>query len=179
MINGELRPTFLAERATRLRARVSLSDLTEAVRQWMYLAAWLEERGLTSLAQCTTAVWTAYDQHLLAAGSSRERVLEILGTLTRLWAFDQLSARPTGVSRPPWDELGADDYLPAVSSAGSGENASEPLAEETMGPLLVWALRMVDDLADDILAGHTDTKRLAETGRTIPSTPAGQAALEA
>ncbi|UXY24323.1 hypothetical protein N8I84_40940 [Streptomyces cynarae] len=36
---------------------------------------------------------------------------------------------------PPWDELGADDYLPAVSSAGSGENASEPLAEETMGGL--------------------------------------------
>lgn len=103
MINGELRPTFLAERATRLRARVNLDDLTEAVRQWMYLAAWLEERGLTSLAQCTTAVWTAYDQRLLAAGSSRERVLEILGTFTRLWAFDQLSARPMGISRPPWD----------------------------------------------------------------------------
>lgn len=179
MINGELRPTYLAERATRLRARISLSDLTEAVRQWMYLAAWLEERGLTSLAQCTTAVWTAYDQHLLAAGSSRERVLDILGTLTRLWAFDQLSARPAGVSRPPWDELGADDYLPAASSAGGGENTSEPIAEATMGPLLVWALRMVDDLADDILAGHTDTKRLAETGRTIPSTSAGQAALDA
>ena len=50
-------------------------------------------------------------------------------------AFDQLSARPNGIERPPWEELGIDDYLPAATTAG-GENATEPLAEQTIGPLL-------------------------------------------
>ena len=33
-----------------------------------------------------------------------------------------------------------------------GENSIEPITPETMGPLLIWALRVVDDFADDILA---------------------------
>ena len=98
--------------------------------------------------------------------------------LTRLWAFDQLSARPNGIGRPPWDELGVDDYLPAATSAG-GENATEPLAEQTMGPLLIWAMRMVDDLSGDILAAWAERQRLTEMARTNTATPAGHAALEA
>src|SRR2546430_6356954 len=54
-------------------------------------------------------------------------VLKILVPLTRLWAFDQLSARPNGIARPPWDELGVDDYLPAATapSGRSEEHTSE------------------------------------------------------
>ncbi|MFI9255162.1 hypothetical protein [Streptomyces sp. NPDC053069] len=89
----------------------------------------------------------------------------------RLWAFDRLSARPTGIALPPWHELGADDFVPAASSSGSGENTSEVPAEETMGPLLVWALRMVDDFAQDILVGFADTQRLAEAGQDEPQHP--------
>lgn len=48
-----------------------------------------------------------------------------------------------------------------------------------MGPLLVWALRMADDLAETSSQASPRPQRRAETGRTIPSTSAGQAALEA
>ena len=48
-----------------------------------------------------------------------------------------------------------------------------------MGPLLIWAMRVVDDLSADILAAWTERRRLLERARTATSTPAGQAALEA
>ncbi|MEU6191990.1 hypothetical protein [Nocardia sp. NPDC047038] len=49
--------------------------------------------------------------------------------LTRLWAFDQLSSHPAGIGQPPWDAHGVDDYLPAATTTGGGENTTEPLAE--------------------------------------------------
>ncbi|MFI6797599.1 hypothetical protein [Streptosporangium canum] len=179
MINGELRPAFLVERSSRLRSRLGLTALTETIRQWIHLATWLDSRGIDSLAACDASVLHDYGLHLSRQDRGRQRAYAILSTVTRLWAFDELSARPAGIGRPPWDELGADDYLPAVSSSSGGENTTEPLAAETMGPLLVWAMRMVDDFADDILAAWAETQRLKAAGRSNASTPAGEAALHA
>ena len=107
-------------------------------------------------------------------------MLRILLSLTRLWAFDQLSARPSGIGRPPWEELGLEGYLPAAAAAGGGgENTTEPVAVQTMGPLLIWAMRMVEDLSGDIFAAQAERQRLIEAGRTATCTPAGQDALKA
>ncbi|WP_037886473.1 hypothetical protein [Streptomyces sp. NRRL S-646] len=101
----------------------------------------------------------------------------MLNALTRLWAYDELSARPAGVGRPPWDEFGADDYLPAATSQG-GENTTEILAEQTMGPMLVWAIRMIDDFADDILAAWQERHRLVTVACSNPANQAGKEALD-
>ncbi|MGA8016406.1 MAG: integrase, partial [Candidatus Dormiibacterota bacterium] len=177
LVNGQLRPSFLQERSTRMRGRLSLSEIYNTAIQWKQLTRWLEARGIRSLADCDTGVLHDYGQHLRDTHHSRGQVLKILAPLTRLWAFDQLSARPNRIGRPPWDELGVDDYLPAATSSG-GENATEPLAEQTMGLLLIWAMRMVDDLAGDILAAWAERERLTEVARTSTATPAGQAALQ-
>ncbi|MFE7277836.1 integrase [Streptomyces sp. NPDC057623] len=179
MINGQLRPTFLKERAGRLRARLAGESTGDSLGFWMALGAWLETRDIHTLADCDSGVLHEYGLRMRDSGNSRDHVQKILGSLTRLWAFDQLSARPAGIGRPPWDELGADDYLPQASSA-AGENSTEPLVEQTMGPLLVWAMRMIDDLADDILAAWSETKRisdLAERNR-YTATASGKAALD-
>jgi hypothetical protein len=178
MINGQLRPTFLRERGNQLRGRLSADRTADTVTKWMNLTIWLETHGITTLADCDSSVLHEYGQHLLGEHRSRGTVKHILGAMTRLWAFDQLSARPTGIGRPPWDELGADDYLPAATSSG-GENITEPLAEGTMGPLLVWAIRMVDDFADDIFAAWAETQRLSAIARTATSSPQSLAALHA
>jgi hypothetical protein len=178
LINGQLRPTFLAERGTRLRSRISVESLKETVQQWMHLANWLAARGICTLADCDTGVLHDYGQHLLVLHAKRNRLHDILVSLTRLWAFDQLSARPAGIGCPPWEVSGADEYLPAATSAG-GENETEPLAEQTMGPLLVWAMRLVEDFAEDIFAAWTETQRLVRAARTNPTTPTGHTALEA
>ena len=48
-----------------------------------------------------------------------------------------------------------------------------------MGPLLVWAIRMVDDLADDILAAWAESRRLADAARIASPGPIGYIALDA
>ncbi|MFC7585576.1 hypothetical protein ACFQYP_18890 [Nonomuraea antimicrobica] len=70
-------------------------------------------------------------------------------------------------------------FRTANQRCNGGENTTEPLAAETMGPLLVWAMRMVDDFADDILAAWAETQRLKAAACSNPSTPAGKAALHA
>jgi integrase len=179
LVNGQLRPTFLREHGPRMRGRLSTLQIYGTLRQWKHLAEWLAERGVTSLARCDAAVLHQYGQHVRDRRQSRARTLTILVSLTRLWAFDQLSARPNGIGRPPWDELGVDGYLPAATGTGGGENATEPLAEQTMGPLLIWAMRLVDGLSGDILAAWAERQRILDAARATAATPAGQAALEA
>ncbi|MFI7676369.1 integrase [Actinophytocola sp. NPDC049390] len=178
MINGQLRPTFLQTRGNRLRSRLSAAQIHETISAWIRPTIWLKTCGIRRLADCTTSVLDDYGQHLLSGHTNRNHTHKMLGAVTRLWAFDQLSARPAGIGRPPWDERGADDYLPAATTTG-GENETEPLAEQTMGPLLVWAMRMIDDLAEDILAAWAETRRLTEAARTTTGTPHGKAAVEA
>jgi hypothetical protein len=178
LINGQLRPTYLRECGTRLRARISLGEIDLAISQWIKLAAWLEGRGIYRLAECDTDVLHDYGEQCRDSGIGRQRVCKILGTVTRLWAFDQLSARPNGIGQPPWEDAGVDDYLPAATTLG-GENETEPLAEETMGPLLTWAMRVVDDLAEDIVTAWAERQRLTDIARTSAATEAGAAALRA
>ncbi len=179
LINGQLRPTFLRGHSRRMRGRPSMTEVDGTLAQWRQLARWLEERGIRSLADCDAGVLDDYSQHLRDTGQSRKRVLVSLVALTRLWALDQLSARPNGIACPPWEDLGLDDYLPAATSTGGGENATEPLAEQTIGPLLTWAIRLVEDLSGDILAGWAERQRLIKAARANAAAPAGLAALEA
>lgn len=179
MINGQLRPTYLKTRAPRSRARGGATDMRDTCREWMRLARWLHPRGITDLAACTAHEWNAYVSERLTEGGSRSHAERVLGWLTDLWAFDRLSARPLGIAPPPWEAEGIDDFLPATASESRGENATEPLDPQVLGPLLVWAIRVVEDFADDILAAWQENRRLTALAATTPATPAGQAALEA
>jgi hypothetical protein len=170
LVNGQLRPTFLRSRSSRMRGRLSAPEVHAVTERWRHLAAWLEQRGIRRLADCTADVLHDYGQRARDAGHSRSHVMKTLAALSRLWAFDQLSASPAGIGRPPWEELGTDGYLPAADGGG-GENTTEPLAEQTMGPLLVWAMRVVDDLSGDILAAWAERQRLVSAARAATGTP--------
>ncbi|MGW4651817.1 integrase [Kitasatospora sp. NPDC004289] len=178
LLNRELRNSFVRERGTRMRTRIAPVPTQDTVRAWMRLSHWLAKRQIDTLADCDRTVLHEYGRQLLEAGTGRRDTQAKLIALTRLWAFDQLTGHPAGIARPPWDEVGMDDYLPAATTTG-GENAREVLAEETMGPLLVWAIRLVEDLADDILAAHAEARRLRDTARAQQATPAGRQALNA
>jgi hypothetical protein len=179
LINGQARPTLLQAHGARMRARLSMPHVYGTLQNWRRLVEWLEGRGIRSLADCSMAVLHDYGQHVLDEGRSRQYTLGILMSLTRLWAFDQMSARPSGIGRPPWEELGVEGYLPATAAARGGENSTEPVAEQTMGPLLIWAMRMVEDLSEDIFAAQAERQRIIEAARAAVPTPEGKAALEA
>ena len=145
----------------------------------MRLARWLHERGITSIAACTRADWQAYAAWRTGEGMSRDRARKILGQLTGLWAFDQLTGRPAGSPGRPGTARASTSYLPAAGGAGGGENATEPLDPQAIGPLLVWAIRITEDFADDILAAWAENRRLTALAETVSGSSAGMAALEA
>ena len=59
------------------------------------------------------------------------------------------------------------------------ENLTEPLGPAGDRPLLVWAMSMVDDFADDILAAWQARQHLVEKADASESSPAGLAAVRA
>ncbi|MGW6209819.1 integrase [Streptomyces sp. NPDC055089] len=178
LLNGQLRPTYLRERGVRARGRGSADEMRETCAEWMGLARWLHARGINDLQSCTDAHWSAYTAKRFTT-LSRHSAEEVLSRLTDLWAFDQLCTQPVGAPQPPWEREGIDNYLPASGGRDSGENSAEPLDPSVLGPLLVWATRMVDDFADDILAAWAERRRLIQLAVDEPSTPAGLSALDA
>lgn len=177
MINGRLRPTYLKDRGVRARSRGSAGDMRDACNEWMRLARWLNKRRITSLADCTEDVWRAYVSERQLDGVSRDHAMETCSTLSDLWAFDQLNARPSGIARPPWEAEGVDDFLPSADVSAHGENNTEPLDPQVLGPLLVWAIRFVDDFADDVLAAWAERRRLFKVAAANKTSPEGREAL--
>ncbi|MFJ6011482.1 integrase [Streptomyces sp. NPDC092952] len=150
MINRALPDDFLVGRVPTWRTRQSPGKLYATVQRWRALAEWLVKRDITTLAQCTTEDVRAFALDNLRTPKSREYAGSFLTSISRLWAFDFYGAQPLGIGEPPWHWEGIDDFLPAATARG--ENATEPITAATMGPLLIWALRVVDDFAEDIMS---------------------------
>ncbi len=176
LINGTLSHSFLRGRGGSWQAHTSAGKLSSTLWWWRTLARWLDERGVSAIAAITPRLLDEFARSYKDQGRSRNYVNAALTAVTRLWAFDQLSASPAGMCEPPWELEGVDDYLPAETS--TGENATDPITEQTMGPLLIWAMRVVDDLADDILAAWSERQRLHATAQQQISTLQGRAALK-
>ncbi|WP_158767751.1 hypothetical protein [Streptomyces sp. NRRL F-5702] len=176
MINKPLPSAFLVGRPA-WHSRVSAPMLYAAVMEWRHFAIWLEATGTSTLDNCPEATLAAYARHLITRpGVGRESLVKKLGCLTRLWAFDTISPAPLGITMPPWARDGVDDYLPAQTSRG--ENSTDPITPATMGPLLIWALRMVDDFSADVLASWQETHRITELAEQTACTPESKARLK-
>ncbi|WP_406529513.1 integrase [Streptomyces sp. I8-5] len=179
MVNRALPDTFLVGKVPSWRTRQSAPAIYQAALTWSHFAHWLDKRGITSLDACTEEVFHDYGLRLSRQpGIGRSTVGHHLTALTRLWAFDEAGVLPRGIAEPPWNREGRDDYLPAATPSG-GENATEPLSPDTMGPLLIWALRVVEDFADDILAAWAENRRLTARAAKAKATPAARATLKA
>ncbi|MFG2631419.1 hypothetical protein [Streptomyces sp. NPDC048473] len=176
MINNPLPDWFLVGWPA-WHSRLSATMLYGAVLEWRTFATWLHSRGVASLAACPETAFGEYARHAAERlGASRATVTRTLSALTRLWAFDAVSPVALGVASPPWVREGVDDYLPAQTSRG--ENATEPITPATMGPLLIWALRMVDDFAHDILAAWAESQRVTDLADATVGTPTSKARLK-
>lgn len=132
---------------------------------------------MSQLSDCTTEHWKAYAAKY-ASGCTRGHALTILRWLSDLWAFDQLSASPCGITRPPWEDEGIDDYLPAETGGAGGENKTEPLDPTVIGPLLTWSIRLVEDFSGDILATWDERRRMRAQAKAAKTTREGLAALK-
>ncbi|MDX3527518.1 integrase [Streptomyces sp. ID05-39B] len=177
LINGELRPTYVQERGFQNRGRDGVINMRDNILQWMKFARWLDRQGVPQLSDCTVEHWKAYAA-VRTSGCTRDHALTVLRWLSDLWAFDQLSVSPCGITQPPWESEGIDDYLPAAKGEAGGENKTEPLDPTVIGPLLTWSIRLVEDFSDDILAAWAERRRMHARVTATPSTRGGLAAVK-
>ncbi|MFE9394762.1 integrase [Streptomyces flavidovirens] len=177
LINDALPPLFLAARGIAWRQRISPDGCHQAVLSWAELAKWCHENGTTTLRDFGEDDWLEYHRFVLAKGLARSSVLQRLTSMQRLWIFDHTGRHPLGIAEPPWNREGCDDYLPAASP--QGENATDPISPATMGPLLIWALRVVEDFADDILGAWAECARMMAMPRHGSDNQAARLKLEA
>ncbi|MYQ82261.1 MULTISPECIES: integrase [unclassified Streptomyces] len=176
LINTSLPANFLIGKPSRWRTTVSPGQVYPTVMKWRAFCQWLEESGHTSLRDCTPENLRAYALHLSIRGRPRDSVQKVLASITRLWALDSSNPLPIGICEPPWLSEGADDFLPARSP--SGENVTEPITPQTMGPLLIWALRVVDDFSDDILRAIERREEILTQSELTPATQADLSSLD-
>lgn len=177
LINTSLPASFLIGRHPRWRTNVSPGHVYPTVAMWRAFCQWLGKRGSSSLRDCTPSDLQAYALHLTTdRAMTRNPAQKVLAALSRLWALDSSNPFPVGFCEPPWLIEGADAFLPAGSS--TGENSTEPITPETMGPLLIWALRVIDDFAEDILTAVQRKEEILASSKQNRATPEGQAALE-
>ncbi|WBM80176.1 hypothetical protein KIV56_00885 [Cryobacterium breve] len=133
-----MRPTLGA-----LRVYHSISDLR-------VFARWLDLKGESDFANVTAKMMGEYARYLRDDRRvARNTAINHFLAITRLWLLGECGLPVAPRDPPPW-LIRPDDYLPA-DGVGKGENVTEPISAETMGPLLHWALRFVREFSPDIL----------------------------
>lgn len=117
-----------------------------------HVLVWAQGRGL-SLAQLTGEDLDAYHSELTGLRMSLSGVYRQRRAVRLLWAYrsrlaDHLVRDP--LRRPMWQAWAR------ANPRRYDENLTGRIPEHIMGSLLVWALRWVDDLADDVLAARAE-----------------------
>ncbi|SIJ05582.1 phage integrase family protein [Mycobacteroides abscessus subsp. bolletii] len=154
-----LRPDRMRNRGRPMRTRLSGLRTFYVGTYWRLFAHWLDGQGVTCLSEVSTDVLGGYCQYLSKQRRvARATAINQLNGLSRLYAYAPLLPSALRIAEPPWEKEGLDEYLPAAGAAG--ENEKEPITAATMGPLLIWALRFVEDFAPDILAAGAERQRL-------------------
>lgn len=115
---------------------------------------WLDARGATTLAEVTADDIGEYKAHLVARGDSANVQSVSLGAVEFCYLAGETH---------PGDWLKTD---PMVEASGlnirrrRGENATDRIPEQVLSPLVVWAMRWVDDFSGDVLRAFEEWRRL-------------------
>ncbi|MEU5325658.1 hypothetical protein [Streptomyces parvus] len=114
---------------------------------------WSPERN--ELAELSPADLDDYRKHLLALfPNNRARRSTLRAVLRLLWRW----RRRLGEHGLRFDPLDLEGWSES-KQVRQGENDTDRLPEEVLGPLLVWALRFIDDFAPDILDADRQWRR--------------------
>ncbi|GAA4666497.1 hypothetical protein [Frondihabitans cladoniiphilus] len=142
LINVPIPSEILRLHGPSMRPRLSAFRIYQTVLIWNSFARWLDSEGLL-LRQVTTDQFAEYTRYLAAQRRlARNTVIHHVTALTRLWIAGQVFPGRLFEVAPPWVTGDAEDYLP--KGVGAGENVREPIQAAVIGPLLHWALLVLD-----------------------------------
>ena len=168
-------PAELLERAATRRAEWPRPATMAAVfLGWRRFAGWLTDRGVGALDELSAEDLADYAAHVGQRPCSTPVRQDALYAVSLLWGFAPYLPAGDRIPVPPWETVGMRHYLPA--STDRNENSTPPIHPAVMSPLLIWAMRFVEDFADDIIAAWQEHERLVGRVREHPD-PAATAPL--
>ncbi|WP_145969082.1 hypothetical protein [Streptomyces hyaluromycini] len=137
-----------------------------------HFLTWAQGRGL-ALTELTGEDLDAYHRDLTGLRLSISGVYRHRRAVRMLWAYRSRLTDPLGqdpLRRSLWQAWAR------ANPRRYDENLTDRIPEHVMGPLLSWALRWVDDFADDVLAARAERDSI---DARAPVSPDPLAALEA
>ncbi|MCO8273825.1 hypothetical protein M1L60_24815 [Actinoplanes sp. TRM 88003] len=154
----------------------SIALAFHTIAAWRNFAIWADQRGISTLSDVRAADMADYIRQEIRRGLARDTAKGALVALSRLHYYSTLHLPAEHqLAAPPWLTDGIDDYLPAGSAGG--ENTTDAISPDTIGPLLIWALRFVEDFADDILTAFTEQQQLRHATNARTEAAAGHDAF--
>lgn len=116
-----------------------------------------------ALAGLTGTDLEAYQRHLLAVAPGRTTRDQRRAAVRQLWRYRHAML----TNRLPFDPHHVEGW-DEPRRRGPSENTTDRIPEAVHGPLLAWAMRFVDDFADDILLAVNHRTTLRSTDRRRP-----------
>ena len=165
---------LLESRTARRRKWLHPASMRNVVGQWCQLAQWLLGHDITRLCAVTVEDLADYAVDVTRSKISATTATSRLAAVSLLWAFAPHLPPGDRIPMPPWQTESMRDYLPRTATAN--ENGTPPIHPAVMSPLLTWAMRFVDDFADDILAAWQEHQTLSRRIRAHAN-PAASATL--
>ncbi|ABM06519.1 hypothetical protein AB0333_06410 [Citricoccus sp. NPDC079358] len=149
---------------------LALSSIAQLPARLRRIISWFDEHGHDSLQAASPQVLDRFLAELGETNLGFAQKRQIITETRRLWAYRDLV--PPKLRLPdgsPWHEETARDLL-SHRRKRTG-NLTPRIGDETLVPLLSWALRFIEDFAPDITAAYHEYCTLLGSG--YRHTPAG------
>jgi hypothetical protein len=143
--------------------RLSLRGIVIAYSLLRVFVEWLDSRGVTRFDQATPESLDRYLDHVAGLERSPETKADYLHEVRRLWCYrDRLPEHLRLPATPPWDGEETQDLIDRPRAGR--ENTTPRIDPDTLQPLLMWSLRLVQDCSSDIIAAFAEHQRLIRRG---------------
>lgn len=130
-------------------------DTIRGYSTWLRNAlSWLAERGITELADVTRTDIEAFVGSIDKRRVRQDTKDSHLRGLRMLWLCR--SKTSSALAFDPADIVAADPEQVSPRSRARRENVTDRIPEQIHAPYLVWAMRWIDEFADDILAAYEE-----------------------
>jgi integrase len=145
--------------------RPSIRTVNAALPRIVFFVKWLLVDGIVSCDEVTDEDLERYLDFVDDAEISHDSKEDLLHEIRRLWSYrTRLPAADRLPASPPW---GGDDMVDLLGASRRRTGNKTPrVAPQVMEVLLMWALRFVQDFADDIIAAAGEERRLWASGGT-------------
>jgi integrase len=146
---------------SRTSRRPSLSSVMRVLPRLTAFLHWLDAHGVSRIAEVTDEDLDRYAADVADAETTVRHKADLLVEVRRLWSYRTRLPEPMRLpASPPWGGESPSELLGGVLRPR--ENRTPRIASDTMETLLMWCLRFVGDLSDDVITGYHDYLRLWE-----------------